>query len=357
MTLTATIAAGLAACAGIVFSATALGQTRPARYENPVVLQRADPWILKHTDGFYYMTASVPEYDRLEIRRSKTIQELGSVEPKIVWRKHAKGIMGAHIWAPELHRIGDSWYIYFAAGEAEKIWNIRIYVLSNSSADPMSGEWVERGQLKTNWESFALDSHTFEHKGRRYLTWAQNDPKLGRGTSVYIAEMSDPLHIKGEQVRITRPELRWEKIGHPVNEGPATLVRNGRIFLAYSASATDANYCMGLLTADENADLLDPNSWKKSPEPVMVTTKETGQYGPGHCSFTISEDGRTDLLVYHARPYEKVHPDPLRDPNRHARVQPITWNPDGTPNFGTPVADTRPTITRTPEGVTTKTAR
>ena len=37
-----------------------------------------------------------------------------------------------------------------------------------------------------------------------------------------------------------------------------------KIFIAYSASATDHNYCMGLLTVDENADLLDPNSWVKS---------------------------------------------------------------------------------------------
>lgn len=39
----------------------------------PIILQRADPWIYKHTDGYYYFTASVPEYDRIEIRRSKTI--------------------------------------------------------------------------------------------------------------------------------------------------------------------------------------------------------------------------------------------------------------------------------------------
>ncbi|HEY5959089.1 MAG TPA: hypothetical protein VIV60_21175 [Polyangiaceae bacterium] len=30
----------------------------------------------------------------------------------------------------------------------------------------------------------------------------------------------------------------------------AVLVRDGKIFIAYSASATDQNYCMGVLTAD-----------------------------------------------------------------------------------------------------------
>ena len=36
------------------------------KYKNPIVIQRADPFIYKHIDGFYYFTASVPEFDRIE---------------------------------------------------------------------------------------------------------------------------------------------------------------------------------------------------------------------------------------------------------------------------------------------------
>jgi hypothetical protein len=39
------------------------------QFTNPLIEQRADPWIYKHTDGYYYFSATVPEYDRLEIRR------------------------------------------------------------------------------------------------------------------------------------------------------------------------------------------------------------------------------------------------------------------------------------------------
>jgi GH43 family beta-xylosidase len=31
----------------------------------PLIEQRADPYIYKHTDGFYHFTASVPQYDRI----------------------------------------------------------------------------------------------------------------------------------------------------------------------------------------------------------------------------------------------------------------------------------------------------
>ena len=47
--------------------------------------------------------------------------------------------------------------------------------------------------------------------------------------------------------------------------------RNGRICMTYSASATGAEYCMGLLSAKEDSDLLDPASWAKERLPVLVT--------------------------------------------------------------------------------------
>jgi len=317
-------------------------QAEAPRFDNPIVKQRADPWVYLHTDGYYYMTATVPEYDRLEIRRSKTIEGLGQAEPKVIWRKHAKGPMGAHIWAPELHRIDGTWYIHFAAGGAEDVWRIRMYVLACDADNPMDGEWVEKGQVQTKWDSFSLDATTFEHKGKRYLVWAQHEPGEGpHGTDLYLSEMQNPWTLKGEQVRITRAELPWERRGFNVNEGAAVIKRNGRIFLSYSASATDANYCVGLLTADEDADLLDPASWHKSQSPVFSTYEASMVFGPGHNSFTTTPDGKTDLMVYHARNYREINGDPLRDPNRHTRVQVLRWREDGTPDFGYPLPNAR----------------
>jgi GH43 family beta-xylosidase len=308
---------------------------------NPVVRQRADPHLTLHSDGFYYFTATVPEYDRLELRRAKSIDGLATAEAKTILRKHPTGAMGSHIWAPELHRIDGRWYIYFAAGGAEKVWDIRIYVLENAAANPLEGEWIERGQLKTNWESFALDATTFAHRGTRYLLWAQKDPKIKGNTNLYLAKMDTPTSITGAQVMLSQPDLPWEQVRYWVNEGPAVIARHGRVFISYSAAGTGAEYCLGLLTADENADLLDPKSWKKSPVPVFTTSEANGVFGPGHNSFTTTSDGKTDLLVYHARSYREIQGDPLHDPNRHTRVQALQWKPDGTPDFGTPVPDTK----------------
>ena len=299
----------------------------------PIILQRADPWIYKHIDGYYYFSASVPEYDRVEIRRAKTINGLSEADGVTIWRKHDEGMLSANIWAPEIHYIDGKWYIYFAAARTtetnEGLFDHRIFVLENESENPLEGEWIEKGQLKTNWESFALDATTFEHNGVRYLVWAQKDPNIYGNSNLYIAKMKNPWTIEDEQVMIAEPEYDWEKIGFLVNEGPAVLNRNGKIFISYSASATDYNYCMGVLIADENSDLLNKDSWHKSEKPVLKTDEENGIFGPGHSCFTVSEDGKKDMLVYHARNYKDIVGDPLYDPNRHTFVKELGYNDKG----------------------------
>jgi GH43 family beta-xylosidase len=305
-------------------------------WTNPIVEQRADPH-LSLVDGRYWFTASVPGFDAIEIRSASSIAGLAAAPAQVIWRRHDSGTMSHHVWAPELHRIDGRWYVYFAASERDDIWKLRMYVLECMGNDPLTGKWIERGQIVTPEEGFSLDATPFEHGGKRYLCWAQKSPPTE--SNLYLAEMANPWTLATEPVVITRPELAWERIGFHVNEGPAVLKRHGRVFIAYSAAATDANYCMGLLWADEDADLLDPKTWRKSPVPAFCTHDAVSQYGPGHNSFTTTPDGKTDLLVYHARNYRDIVGDPLNDPNRHARVQAFSWRADGFPDFGTPVAD------------------
>ncbi len=323
----------------LLLTGAGLASANEARFQSPIVKQRADPWIYRHSDGYYYFTASVPEYDRIEIRRATTIQELGAAVPKVIWRKHSTGVMSANIWAPEIHFIAGKWYIYFAAARVDSVFDHRVFVLENSAANPLEGNWVEKGQIKMNWESFSLDATTFEYKGVQYLIWGQRDPKIRGNSNLYIAPMSNPWTISGKQVMISKPEYDWEIIGFWVNEGPAVIRKNGRIFISYSASSTDYHYCMGLLATSVDSDLLDAKSWHKSPVPVFETNEKSHQYGPGHNCFTVSPDGTEDIFVYHARNYKEITGDPLYDPNRHTRVQKLGWNADGTPDFGVPVAD------------------
>lgn len=314
-------------------------QSKKTKFNNPLAFQRADPFVAKADDGTYYFIATAPEYDRIEIRRSKTINGITKAKPVVVWRKHAKGAMGNHIWAPELHRIDGKWYIYFAAGSAEDKWKIRKYALSNSSKNPTKGEWKEEGEIVSKRNEFTLDATTFELKGQRYMIWVDRASKKEVNTGLYIAKMLNPTTLDDEQVVIAQPEHAWEIKGHRVNEGPAVLVRNGKVFLTFSASATDANYCIGLMWANENSNLLDPASWHKLPEPVFFSNEALKRFGPGHNSFTIAEDGKTDVMIYHARDYKDIKGEPLYDPNRHTRARVLRWTADGWPDFGQELDD------------------
>ena len=306
-------------------------------YNKPWILQRADPYVYRHTDGTYYFTASVPAYDGIVLRRSDTLAGLADAPETEVWHKHESGIMSCHIWAPELHYIDGAWYIYYAGGDKDDVWQIRPYVLECKDEDPITGTWTEKGKMgradddEFSFMAFSLDGTVFENKGRWYYIWAE---KVGVGKQVsnlYIGELETPYKLKTVQVLLTTPDYDWERVGFWVNEGPAVIKRDGKIFMTYSASETGVAYCMGMMTADENADLLDPLSWRKERYPVLCSDEAAGIYGPGHNCFTVDEEGNM-ILVYHARTETEIVGNPLYNPNRHAMLMKVEWK-EGRPVF------------------------
>jgi GH43 family beta-xylosidase len=312
---------------------------KTTKYNKPWIAQRADPYVCRHTDGRYYFTASVPEFDKIILRSADSIKGLSTAEEVTIWVKHAEGEQSIHIWAPEIHYIYGGWYIYYAAGDKDDIWEIRPYVLKCTGQDPMKDEWVELGMMQAadsdlfSFHAFSLDATVFEHRGENYYIWAE---KTGVGkmvSNLYIARMEGPNKLATDQVLLTTPDYAWERVDFWVNEGPAILKYDGKIFMTFSASATGECYCMGLMYVDENADILDPHNWTKLNYPVLKTDAEKGIYGPGHNSFVVARDGQTQLCVYHARQYDEITGDPLYDHNRHAMLMKISYDEKGFPVF------------------------
>lgn len=338
------------------------GKLKFPSYAAPLVSHRADPYIYRHLDGTYYFIASHTDaghnldgkyqYLSLILRCAGTLEGLtdnsGNYTEKIIYsRKPIKnGTMSPHLWAPELHYIHGEWFIYYTTTISdESPWRIRPHCLACTGQDPMADAWVEKGPIQTTVENdiaftdFSLDHTYFCHNGRDYFLWAQ---KTNNISDIFIAKLSNPWTICTPAVRLTHPEYNWELHGFPVNEGPAVLKHGGKIFLTFSASGTDALYCIGLLYALESSDLLDAASWEKCPYPVFQSCPETGYYGPGHNSFTKSTDGRDDLMVYHGRQEARYLGEgdyqPLYDAGRNAYIGKIFWDTDGMPSFSVPGA-------------------
>lgn len=328
--------------------------------EAPLIPERADPHIIyNEDDGYYYFTSSYPMnggndadgYDRLILRRAKTVAGLETAEEVTIWDEKDDPKRGRFIWAPELHKIGDSWYFLSTAGinsGTGTTFNIRPFMVKCNNSDDMMNpdSWEMAGDVKAMagdekncLNAMSLDMTYFEAGGRHYLCWAdftKNEGNPEAISSLYIATIdpSDPTQLTSKASVITVPEYFWENVRHRVNEGPAVIQKGDNVYLAYSASGTGSEYCIGLLSGKAGDDLTNPDNWTKNPYPIMTSTDFNDEVsGPGHNSFTVDENGN-QIIVYHARPTEahKGHSgDPLYDPCRHAYIKPVFYDKDGMP--------------------------
>jgi GH43 family beta-xylosidase len=310
-------------------------------FRNPLLPSGADPWCT-YKDGYYYYTNTTG--NNITIWKTRSIAGLRQAQKKIIFTPPSTGPYSKEIWAPEIHNIDSKWYIYFAADSGYNKSH-RLWVLENSEADPMNGQWIMKGKLTTPEDKWSIDGTVYKHRDSLYLLWSGWEGDTNGEQNIYIARMSNPWTTVGERVLISTPELPWETHGDltdsndvahvDVNEGPQILSKKNKLFLVYSASGcwTD-HYALGMLSASAGSDLMDPASWKKYTQPVFSQSRKNGVYAPGHNSFFKSPDGTEDWILYHAN----SNPGEGCGTRRSPRAQPFKWKADGTPDFGAPVS-------------------
>lgn len=307
---------------------SALADDAPTKrfFKNPVVARGADPWVIRWQTNYFLCQS---RDNAIWVNRAARLEDIGVDNWKCVWRAPKGTNYSKQVWAPELHWLQDKWYVYVAADDGDNA-NHRMYVLEGTSADPQA-PFTFKGKISSPDDHWAIDATVLEMPdGKLYFIWPGWPGNKDGVQNLYIAPMGNPWTISGERVLISHPEYDWENRDFPhINEGPETLWHNGKLFIIYSASAFwNDNYCLGQLTWT-GGDVMDPKSWVKKPEPIFTRTDEV--FGPGHCSFVKSPDGKEDWIVYHA------HTGPGTD-QRDIRIQRFTWNTDGSPNFGKPVS-------------------
>ena len=321
--------------------------------EEPLIEERADPSITYDEErNRYYFTASYPVngkdgadgYDRLVIRVADTIEGLADAEEHVVWDESEVEGYGQFIWAPELHKIGDYWYFISTAavGEGGYSFDIRPFMMRCNDADNITDpdSWGEPERVKpvegdkSCLQVMSLDMTYFEAGGKCYVSWADKTQENLSKVFIATVDPEDPTQLTSKATVITTPEYSWECVNIAVNEGSAAFVKDGTVYLAFSAAATGAEYCVGLMTADADADLTDASNWTKVPYPVLTSGDFNDELcGPGHNSFTTDEYGNL-VIVYHARPAEEHaghSGDPLYDACRHAYVKPVLFDSEGAP--------------------------
>jgi GH43 family beta-xylosidase len=302
--------------AGVAFGGT---------FTNPIISSGADPWVI-FQDGYYSLTVTTG-WD-VEVRRATRLagtNGIGTVTPANVFTPPAP--YNSDVWAPELHFIQGTAYIYYAADNGTNATH-RMFVAVQTGPSSFAYKGKVYDATTDRW---AIDGTVLEaDNGSLYFIWSGWPGSKDGLQNLYIAPMSNPWTISGPRVLLATPTLSWESW---IQEGPEVLKRNGKVFLVYAAneSWTD-NECLGMLV-NSDGNYLNPSSWTKQPQPVFqtVTGPSGSVYGPGHCGFTQSLDGTEDWIVYHAAKYSGAGWD------RDIRMQRFTWDANGYPDFGLPI--------------------
>lgn len=327
------------------YSVTGLVQKAPAMKasnDTSLGVNRADPCIYYNDkDGYYYFIATNDANGNATfgVRKSKTIEGLREAEESEILSVDDYDDVNMCLWAPEFHVIGGEMYIFFAANPADG-WNVQCFVMKLSGDDMTKKEDWDKpirflgmdGKPLTNAcdiGGITLDMTSFELNGQTYVCWTQRDFGKETGSIICIGtiEPSEPWKLTSKPVLICRPDYGWDNNDDtPVDEGPYAIITDSSIFITFSGSSVGATYCVGMLKADINADLLDENSWTKSNFPILYPRAVEGEAGPGHNSYTTDEAGNL-VFVYHARPVD----DKGNVGSRNTGLRTVHFDVDGEP--------------------------
>lgn len=143
----------------------------------------------------------------------------------------------------------------------------------------------------------------------------------------------DNISLSGSITLISQPTESWERVSHPVNEGPAALYAGGKTHIGYSASyCWSIDYCVAMLTWDGVTNPTQASAWTKSNGCLMKSAN--GNYGTGHNSFFQSASGGETWIAYHATD----NANGACDDSRYAMIQKISVGSNGVVTLGTPVS-------------------
>jgi len=326
----------LAALGGVTSPVTALAASA-CTLTNPITTG-ADPSVWYRNNTYYLVQSDGAR--SINIRASSTINGLSTAAVKTIWTSPTGTDHSAETWAPEIEYLNGQWIIYFASatdqgGDPATNNTHRIFAITANTQDP-TGAWGFAGKIADSTNQWAIDPTVFNYNNNWYMLWSGTP--TGNGGSapqqIFIAHMSDPLHIDQDYRRlIASPDQSWETSVQAIEEGPEAWVGpNNKLTIVYNANASwTTSYSLGELVYN-GGDLTTYQSYtKRGP----VFSSGGGVYGPGGESIPVPGAAGINWNIYHAKTSTT---NGWNDRNIYA--QPVPWNADGTPNFGTPTGTT-----------------
>ena len=331
------------------------GRVHQDRYEFPVAWHKADPCIGKWNGKYYFISTN--DLDRehsIYIREADSIPGLVTAQQVKILDAYTYPHLGNLLWAPELHVLNDRLYV-FHAGTPQEFFEEQSHVMAlKEGGNPLkASDWEMPVRVlkkdgsylyENSGKGITLDMTVFEAGGKHYVCWSQRQfLPVDQGAWLYIAQIdpSEPWKLTTDPVLLSMPEYGWANNHTFVDEGPFALKRDGKVYLTFSSAAVDSTYVVGLMTGDENADLLNPENWVKENYPLLTSRSVEGEFGTGHNAYVTDDEGFV-WNTYHARPGV--------DGPRSSGIRRVHFNAEGFP-----VLDMKEEIDLKPELAAVKT--
>ena len=271
-------------------------------YRNPIIAgDHPDPTILKDGDDYYMTFSWFLSYPGLVLWHSRDLVNWAPIGPAL--HQHL-----GDIWAVDLCRHGDRYFIYIPANPSGDGWSIFA-----TWADDIRGPWSAPVDLGIRG---CIDpGHVVGEDGKRYL-FVNGIRK--------IRLRDDGLATDGDLQDAYQP---WRYPDHWITEnfapeGPKLLWRDGWLYLVTAVGGTAGPATGHMVIAARSRSVHGP--WEHCRGNPLVRTQSADEpwWSRGHA--TLVEGPAGDWwMVYHG--YEHGY----RTLGRQALLEPVEWTDDG----------------------------
>jgi xylan 1,4-beta-xylosidase len=264
-------------------------------YLNPIFPgDYPDPSILRDGNDYYIVHSSFEYYPGLLIWHSKDLINWTPVT-------HALHKYMGSVWAPDLVKYKNKYYIYFPAG------NTNYVVTANS----INGPWSDPVDLKIGY----IDpGHFTDANGKRYLYFNNGG---------YVPLADDGLSIAGEfkSAYTGWPIPREWSIECFCMEGPKVTKRGDYYYLTVAEGGTAGPGTSHMVISARSRSPFGP--WENSPFNPIIRTKDNSEkwWSKGHGTLIEGPNGKW-WMVFHG--YENGY----YNMGRQTLLQPIEWTKD-----------------------------
>lgn len=316
--------------------AVAVTAQNAVSYSNPLEVQFGDPYILRTSDGKYYMYGTgagahngFAAYSSDDLVSWKREGQVYYGNNKNGWGEHS-------YWAPEVYERKGKYYLFYSAqwkvNPGKELENFKIGV---AVADKPTGPFVDMQDKPVFDPGYpVIDANVlFAEDGKVYLyysrccykhpvesevaAWARKKGWFSQVEEswIYGIEMKpdfsgvigEPVLLLRPPVKMSDPQAAWEsrsvtskEVNRRWTEGSCIFKKGDTYYMMYSANYFGGqNYAVGYATSKSP---LGPFK-KAANNPVLQKNTAAGGIvtGTGHNSVTDAPDGKTMLCVYHGR--------------------------------------------------------